>query len=271
MSSRFYLCSGPLAKTPFALEEGAVHVFSAEELCYYIDRNVLLIEQDFFSDALLQFVRDDLRMPELAEKVRRSRETDTIDQQMLLFLSEVGYHTEKELEEFLKATERKKLANPWETQKNKADYMVDRGHYESALRIYDALIEHADRHRIPAEGLADLYRNRGVCLCRSFCFAEAADSLERAFAMTGDQEILKMLYGLKMLDPGSGILPEIFTAIDPQMQFAWKEEFEKLRSEAHFTGKSAQADAAFLKDSVRRPQAIRQLLASWKKECREMA
>ncbi len=269
--SKFYLCTSPLAKTPFYLEEGAVRIFSAEELCCYIDRNVLLIEPDFFSDPLLQFIREDLAMPQLADKLARAREEDTIEQQMFLFLSEVGYHTEKELSEFLKATERKKQAKPWEALKNKADYMVERGHYDAAVRLYDSILSQADKYHVTKEGLAALYQNKAACLCRSFCFTEAADSYERAYTLTGDEETLKYLYGLRLLEPASGIMPELFTAIDPKVQFAWKEEFERLRSESGFTGKCAEADAAFQKDGVRRPAAVKELLAQWKKECREMA
>ena len=122
--SRLLLCVSPLARCPFYLEEAGVRIYSAEELCYYIQKNILLVEDGFFSDALLDFLEKELNLPVLAGKLKKARETERLEQQLYVFLKEVGYLNEEELEEFSGDMERKRQAKPWDLQKSKADYMV---------------------------------------------------------------------------------------------------------------------------------------------------
>lgn len=268
--SRLLLCISPLARCPYYLEEAGVRIYSAEELCYYIEKNVLLIEEGFFDEALLDFLGRELQLSPLAEKLREIRE-DSLDSQLYLFLKEVGYHTDQELEAITRTLEKKRLAKPWELQKSKADYMVSRKKYESAVRLYDSILENAKEYGLTAAFLGGVYHNKGVALLRSFFFAEAARCLEQAYSCTHDEGTLKELFGLKLLDPGTGISPELFAEVPAQLQFQWKEEFELMKNQSYYEGKSADASAAFLRDSLRRPVAVRELLRDWKKECKEMA
>ena len=266
--SRLLLCLSPLARCPYYLEEAGVRIYSAEELCYYIEKNVLLIEEGFFNDALLDFLEKELRLSELSRKIR---EENSLDEQLYLFLKEIGYHSEEELQAFLRTMEKKRLAKPWELSKSKADYMVSRKKYESAVRVYDSILDSGEASRLTPEFLSGLYHNKGVALLRSFFFSEAAECLEKAYELKPDEETLKELFGLKLLDPGTGILPERFSEVPPQVQYRWKEEFEVLKNQAYFEGKSAEASTAFMRDGVKRPLAVAELLRTWKKECKEMA
>ena len=269
--SRLLLCISPIAKYPYYLEEDGVHIYSAEELCYYIGKNAFLIEDGFFTDSLLGFLEKDLNLPALAQRLKKSREKDSLEQQLYLFLKEVGYHSEDELEQFEREMEKKRQAKPWELTKKKGDYFVSQKKYEAALRAYDSILDEREKNNLPAEFVAEVYHNKGVALIRCFFFSDGAECLEKSYDLSPDEEVLKKLFGLKLLDPGTGILPERFASVPAQVQYKWKEEFERLKNQAYFEGKAAETETAFLRDSVKRPLAVEELLKTWKKECKEMA
>lgn len=65
------LCDRPIAAMPFYLEGLSVNVYSLEELNYYILNNTFLLDSDFMSNELCEWIRDELKQPKLAEKLER--------------------------------------------------------------------------------------------------------------------------------------------------------------------------------------------------------
>lgn len=63
-----YLLCQKTAQMPYEIEEMGLHIYSAEELCYYIYHNLPMIDDSFINEALIEFIRKDLDMPVLAEK-----------------------------------------------------------------------------------------------------------------------------------------------------------------------------------------------------------
>ena len=64
------LCSRPIAAAPFYIEELSVNLYSLEELSYYIFHNVYLLNSDFMSVELCQWVDSELGMKELANELK---------------------------------------------------------------------------------------------------------------------------------------------------------------------------------------------------------
>ena len=46
------LCSHPIAAMPYYIDNISLNVYSLEELCYYIENHLYLIEADFMSEEL---------------------------------------------------------------------------------------------------------------------------------------------------------------------------------------------------------------------------
>lgn len=92
-----YLLCHKMAEVPYEMEEMGLHIYSAEELCYYIFHNLAMIDESFICDALMAFIRNDLDMPELAEKVKRSFQSPAdLENTLLVILRNVAYYTEEE-------------------------------------------------------------------------------------------------------------------------------------------------------------------------------
>ena len=64
--SGFIVCGRPLAKNPYYIQEAGLHIYSEQELCYYIYNNLMMIDDGFVGDRLIRFLESELGMNELA-------------------------------------------------------------------------------------------------------------------------------------------------------------------------------------------------------------
>ena len=67
--SKVILCSSKTAETPFTFLNTKVEIYTYEELCFYIFNNTVLISKSVLSEKLFNFIRDELGMEELADKL----------------------------------------------------------------------------------------------------------------------------------------------------------------------------------------------------------
>ena len=54
------LCSHPIAAMPYYIDNISLNVYSLEELCYYIENHLYLIEADFMSEELCLWIGQEL-------------------------------------------------------------------------------------------------------------------------------------------------------------------------------------------------------------------
>ena len=66
------LCSRPLAAFPYFLEDAGINIYSLEELCYYIEKNMYLLDERMMDEALCGWLETELAMPKTAGMLRRS-------------------------------------------------------------------------------------------------------------------------------------------------------------------------------------------------------
>ena len=84
-------------KHPYYVDALGVHIASSKELCYVIYNNPLLAMDDFVNDHLIAFIRNELGLGFLAEKLaqwKRSRENP--DEMLVIILEECYYYTDRE-------------------------------------------------------------------------------------------------------------------------------------------------------------------------------
>ena len=51
-----YLCIGSYAKTPYYIEKVGIHIYSIEELCYYLFQNAFLLDYTIMNTEIFDFV-----------------------------------------------------------------------------------------------------------------------------------------------------------------------------------------------------------------------
>lgn len=91
------LCRQEPVKIPLYIEDLGIHIYSSQELCYVIYNNPLLVLEDFIDSRLTEFLRSELRMPFLAEKIEKWMESRGATEEILyLILQECNYYSPKE-------------------------------------------------------------------------------------------------------------------------------------------------------------------------------
>lgn len=91
------LCRQEPVTVPLYIEDLGIHIYSSQELCYVIYNNPLLVLEGFIDKRLTEFLRSELRMPFLAERVEKWMDSHGATEEILyLILKECNYYTPKE-------------------------------------------------------------------------------------------------------------------------------------------------------------------------------
>ena len=64
-------CSRELASIPYYIDTISLNVYSLEEICYYLKHNIELVEPEFMDAELCEWIRQELKMNSLADKLSR--------------------------------------------------------------------------------------------------------------------------------------------------------------------------------------------------------
>lgn len=204
MSVKTVLCQIRRADNPFYAEAADLRIFSVEELCFFIDHNLALIDEDFFDGNLTDWLREQLGMQSLAQRIeeirqRDNEETDTEKggeekapeedrQEKLSKIEELIYTVNAELD-WLYVPDRDgfrreveeigRLSGSARLQK-KADTFVSCGKYMRAIETYKKLLKGEESDPVP-DGKA--WHNMGVAYARLFQFTEARDCMKKAWEL----------------------------------------------------------------------------------------
>ncbi|MDD2971807.1 MAG: hypothetical protein PHE02_06720 [Lachnospiraceae bacterium] len=138
--SKLILCQGTYALTPYWIERGEIHIFSVEELCYYIRENVVLIDQDLMCVELTRWLAEECKLPELGESlsscIQEKAEFTVFVKRLFQY---TRYCTTEELDGILQQIVENAQMNTWEKRKNRIDFYYKSGKYMVALREYATL------------------------------------------------------------------------------------------------------------------------------------
>ena len=133
--SGLILCSNKRVKNPYPVDELGISLHSGEELCYFIYNYVFLLEPDFINEHLLYFIRAELGMEKLEEKIRKwVADRADMAQVLYMILQDIHYYSESELGAFKAQLEWIRRAKPSERVKKKADYLLQRSSFTTPLR-----------------------------------------------------------------------------------------------------------------------------------------
>lgn len=266
---RMILCRAGKASVPYYVHDLGLHLYTAEELCYYIYNNLFLLNEDFLGEPLFRFIGEELKLKRLEEKVRALAKGGEFTAALLEILKDICYYNEQELEEFKKRCEKLKRSKPYEVLKNRGDYMAGQKKYKKALWYYDRILNSRNQKEIPASYLGKVWYNKGACYAGIFSPQEAASCFIKAYGLLKDDSILKELYLLSRMWPEAGEI-KLLEAVPSKQQYDWTEEFDSLKARSLSQGKPLEAQIACQKDRMRRKAAVEEVLSRWKKEYRDM-
>lgn len=265
------LCRQEPVKHPFYVEFLDIHLYSSQELCYVIYNHPLLVLDGFVGEPLLTFLRDELNLGFLALKLERwLKSGENSDEVLTMILQECDYYKPAEINRFKQQVSGIRRMHPSQYRKLKADELFGLRQYGRAVELYQELLE------LPKDTYVDdmfdgrIWNNLGSCYARMFQLERAFAAFEKAYAKTGEQQVLERLYELTLLD-GRLVLGERLGAMVTQEQKdAWEAKMDAARKKAAQSEQVKEIEELFARDPVKRQAGAAKLVAQWKQEYRNM-
>ena len=192
------LCNGNYAKTPYYIEEEELNLYSVEELCYYLYKNAFLLQDDFFDDALLAWIREELGLAQWADVLLqyRDKEDTLLISIEYLFLS-TGYYGKDVCEKVRRLLQDGSRLSVFERKKMRADAYCKRQRFALAIAEYEELLRTCDSQDVKL--LAKLYHNMGVAHAGMFYYEQAAECFKQAFhTYPNTESYVQLLTALKL-------------------------------------------------------------------------
>ncbi len=188
--SKIILCTSKEASRPFTFLNTKVEINNYEELCFYIYNNTVLISKSALSEKLFDWIRDELGMTELANKlVALSNKTAYAQDLLVEILSAGDYYEPDEVTTYVEAWQKYRKLSKSQKKKLKADGYLGYRRYIKAASIYDDIIE--DHGDITDEVfLGNVYHNRGVAAANNLDVEDAKEFFRKAYEKNGNEKSL---------------------------------------------------------------------------------
>ena len=189
--SGIIICKTKTADNPYTFLNTKMSVYTYEELCYYIFNNMVLVGKDDLTDRLTAWLRDEIEMYDLADKVDALNQKNAYIQDVMVEILTFGeFYGTEDIKEFLGECKRIRTLKPYELDKRRADSYMMYKHYIKADAIYDEIIEYKESHDEYDEFLGNIYHNKGVALAGNLQLEEAKECFIRAFSLNKNTESL---------------------------------------------------------------------------------
>ena len=264
--SGLILCREKTVTHPYYVKELGIHLYTGEELSYFICHNILLIDEDFVDERLFDFL-EQLGETRLCERARRLAEQAGLFDVLYLLLQELHYYNTAELFAFRRRLEELSEASAGARMKAKGDYLFECGQYYHAIRVYEQVMESGSSELADSEFVAKIWHNKGCCNARLEIFDEAMYCMEKAYRLTKDTALLEKMFVISELG-GERIPHAADDVITPNMRRQFRTDLDDRKKLAMYTGKALEVATVMDKAPEKREEECRSLLARWKEEYR---
>ena len=197
------LCHKKKAKQPYEIARVHRKIYTIEELCYYLSHNLYLIDHTVMNRQLCDWMEEELELTELADKLKQLiKQQASVEQFVLTILSYVSIYTTGELKQIQDVLQKLKNQNPMEKQKYKADNLLESGAIQSAILIYQSIVNGEPDESVDRKFYGRVYGCLGAAYGRLFLYEQAAKMYEKAYDICGEQSMLKAyLYACRKYMP----------------------------------------------------------------------
>lgn len=194
------ICIHKIAKTPYYAEATGVHLYSVEELAYYLYENIYLVDERIIEEKLYSWIERELELPLLAEKLRSGTSIGNhVYNQVMAILQASEYYSEEELSQL---SEKIKTISGLQTQermKHKADEMQQNENYWAAINEYERILSIRQNSNLAVGFYAGVWNNLGSCYAKLFLFEKAANCFENAYQFEKIPEYKEKAYYARKL------------------------------------------------------------------------
>lgn len=190
------LCRQQMAALPYYIETVSLNVYSLEELCYYIEQNLYLIQNDFMDEELCLWLEQEMGMKETADQLREIKETGGILSEFVLCLvSASGYCSPETIKKIRQTLQEMEHRTDFECGKIRADRYMEYRRYPCAVNEYRRILR--DALEAPEEGkrenpilIGNVWHNLGTGYAKLFFFEKAAVCYHHAWEWNQNRQSL---------------------------------------------------------------------------------
>lgn len=185
-------CSSRLAKRPYYFHLTDTRVYSIEEVCYYMNKNIYIMQGEVFDPGFVTWLREELGMEETAEKMENMlrKHADLKDIVVTLCCS-CDYYDEAEINQMIRIMEETDHLLDRAKLKIQADNELQCEHFERAVEIYQAALRSDDMLQAAPAEYGPIYHNIGVAFGRLGEYNKAAESFLHAYEKNQQEESLQ--------------------------------------------------------------------------------
>ena len=184
------ICSGKLAGTPYVVEETEKKLYSVEEICHYVSSNIYSIDLEFFCPELIRFIKDELELPEVANKLNSLITGNySINDVITALFCGCDLYSKEEILEKIELV--KTLANmpAWERRAYIGYKKLEEKKYLVALKYFRGTLK---EESIAEKDYGIILKAVGICLVHVSSFKEAADYFYKSYKYTHNPKVLEL-------------------------------------------------------------------------------
>ena len=197
--SRVILCIGKRAEIPYCVPVTGMNIYSVEELCYFFAENAFLLDEGIVNKQLVDWLYEQCDLTELAQLLYPlCKNKEGVEAFVSVIVEYTGYFTDAEGEMVINAVHDCSGRSVGERKKTRADYYLENGKYELAIKEYELLLkEREDCTQTAFEG--SIYHGMGVAFAKMFLFEQADYYLEKAYEILTEEKIAFRMLAAKRL------------------------------------------------------------------------
>lgn len=184
------LCNQMLAAFPFYIDQAAINVYSLEELSYYIEHNMYLLDAGFMNEELCSWVDRELGLAQTAEKLREIYQRGGgLAEFVTVLLRESGYCSPEQIRQITVNLTELEHKSEYECGKMRADRYAENRRYVNAIYEYRKLLDRKDGQ--DDELVGNVWHNLGNAYVGLFMFEEAISCFMNAYGYNLNPESLR--------------------------------------------------------------------------------
>ena len=190
--SGYILCQGKRARIPYYIENISTNIYTMEELCYYLNHNIYLLDETILNEGLCRWLLEELGLRRLYDKLYRMLDEKVSAGTFILpIFKEISYLSMEEFRELNARLQRLEEQPPLVRQKIKGDYLMENGKFVNAIRVYQKTLEGLGEGNLGQQFAGTIWYNMGCAYSRLFQLEEAAECFLSSLRLTDSERCRK--------------------------------------------------------------------------------
>ena len=214
--SRVILCAGKRAEKPYTVKTSGVRVYTIEELCYCLRRELDLLDESVIDREMAMFIKNDLGLEERGSLLEETVLTKAdLKSRLVVIFCSCDYFDRDEITAVCSELDELSGMSRIARKKRRADRYMEAGNLIEAVAEYRSVLADSESSSLSQTEYGNVLHNIGIGQVRGGSFAEAAEAFREAYERNENTESLKCyLYALKLCHKDKLYVSEAMRLLD---------------------------------------------------------